>query len=190
MNPTIGYYSQEELLQFGFSAVGRNVNISKTGTLYNCHNIRIGDNVRIDNFCTIAISGNAKLSIGNYVHISAYNFFNGNADLTLEDFVTTAPFVRIFTSTDDYSGNTMTGAVVPKELIGTISGNVLIRTHVIIGAGATIMPGIILAKGTAVGAHSFVKHTTSELDMVAGAPARLIGKRNARLFELEKSLHG
>src|ERR1051325_6817984 len=127
----IGYFTIEELQQMGFASLGEDVRISKTTTLYNCHKISIGNHVRIDNFCTIAFSGEAELAIGNYVHISSYNFFNGAADLVIEDFVTTAPFVRVFTSSDDYSGATMTGGVVPRDLIGTVSGTVMLQQHVI-----------------------------------------------------------
>ena len=70
----IGYYTDIELADLGFGAVGKNVRISKTSTIYNRSNVFIGDNVRIDNFCTLAISGDAKLEIGNHVQISAYSF--------------------------------------------------------------------------------------------------------------------
>ena len=88
------YFSHRKLVGFGFKKLGRNVRVSKTTCIHNCENIEIGDNVRIDNFCTIVLSGNAKLTIGNYVHISAYAFINGAADLNIDDFVTIAPFVR------------------------------------------------------------------------------------------------
>jgi dTDP-4-amino-4,6-dideoxy-D-glucose acyltransferase len=184
-----GYLSAEQLAGLRFGKLGKNVRISVTAALYNCPSIEIGDNVRIDNFCTIAPSDGARLRIGNYVHISAYNFFNGMKDIRLEDFVTTAPFVRIFSSTDDYSGEFMTGGVVPRELIGTFSGMVLVGRHVIIGTGSTVMPGIVLAEGTAVGAHSFVKSDTAPFDIVAGVPARKIGERSRHLLSLEKQIH-
>lgn len=185
----VGYFSNADLLRFNFLKLGQNVQISKTCGIYNCENIEIGDNVRIDNFCTIVLSGTAKLVIGSYVHLSAYNFINGAANLNIGDFVTTAPFVRIFTSSDDYSGNYLTGGVVPRDLIGTITREVMIRNHVIIGVGSTIMPGVTLANGTAVGAHSFVKHNTNELDIVAGVPAMKIGERNSRIWELERRIY-
>ena len=63
----IGYYTGEELSQMGFKKIGKNVKISKTATLYNVSSIKIGNNVRIDNFCVIALSGEGRLSIGNHV---------------------------------------------------------------------------------------------------------------------------
>lgn len=184
----VGYYTNEELLEMGFASVGENVRISRTATLYNCHRITIGSNVRIDNFCTIALSGQATLKIGNYVHISAYNFFNGAADLTIEDFVTTAPFVSIFTSTDDYSGSFLTGGVVPRHLIGTISASVLVKSHCIIGTHSSLMPGVMLDTATSVGAYSMVKKNTDPFTVVAGVPASVIRKRKKDLLSLVKEL--
>lgn len=185
----IGYFTDEELQGMGFAELGKEVRISRTATFYNCHKISIGSHVRVDNFCTVAPSGQAKLVIGNYVHISAYNFLNGAADLVIEDFVTTAPFVRVFTSSDDYSGASMTGAVVPRNLIATTSGKIHIKQHVIIGVGSTILPGITLGTGTAVGGHSFVKESTQDFSIVAGVPARVIGERKKDLLELAKLIN-
>ncbi|HEY4062590.1 MAG TPA: acyltransferase [Puia sp.] len=185
-----GYFSEDELLQLGFARLGRDVRISRTSTIYNCGKIEIGDHVRIDNFCTVALSGTARLTIGNYVHLSAYNFINGAAGLTIGNFVTTAPYVGIFTSTDDYSGEHLHGAVVPGELIGTFSAAVDIHNHCIIGTGSTLMPGVTLEEGVAVAAHSFVKNNFGRLSIAGGVPAKVIGKRAEGFLQLEKRIHG
>ena len=186
----IGYFSDSELEQLGFRRLGRNVRISRTATLYNCHNISIGHDVRIDNFCTIALSGQAELVIGNYVHLSAYNFINGAGDLTIGDFTTTAPYVGIFTSTDDYSGRSLTGAVVPRELIGTVTKAVTIEKHCVIGTVSTIMPGVVLGLGTAVAAHSFVKTGAGRLAILGGVPAKKLGERKDDFLSLERRIDG
>lgn len=184
----IDYYTAEELNQLGFKSIGDNVRISKTTTIYNCNKIRIGSNVRIDNFCVIAISGEATLSIGDYVHISAYNFINGLANIEIENFVTTAPYVRIFSSSDDYSGHYLTNTTVPKHMIGTVSSNVLLKKHTIIGTGSTIIQGVTLEIGTAVAAHSFVNRSTKEFTIVGGVPARFLKIRSREVLELEKRI--
>lgn len=185
----IGYFSKEELLKSGFGRIGKNVKISKTSTLYNRKQIFIGDNVRVDNFCVLAPSGNARFEIGNYVHISAYSFMNGLAEIVISDFVTLAPYVRIFSSTDDYSGEWLANATVPRELIRTLSLPVFLGEHVILGTGVTVMPGVHLKQGTAVGAHSFVKTGSEPFTIIAGCPARKIKNRSKKLLDLEKSLH-
>ncbi|PJJ58987.1 acyltransferase [Hymenobacter chitinivorans] len=187
----IGYYSPEELAELGFAEVGENVKISKTATIYNTGLISIGSNVRIDNFCVIAVSGTSRLRIGSYSHISAFNFINGMGDITLGDFFTTAPYVRIFSSSDDYSGEHMANTMVPREAIGTESAPVVIQKHVLIGTGSTILQGVTLAEGTAVAAHALVTKSTEPFTLVGGVPARKLKDRSRNLLELEKKyFHG
>lgn len=181
----IGYFSEDELKQFGFKSLGTNVKISRTSTLYGCQNISIGNNVRIDNFVVIAISGSSKLEIGNHVQISAFSFINGSANIYINDFVTFSPYCRIFSSMDDYSGNFLTNATLPRNLINTISNEVVLEDHCILGVGTSIMPGVRLKRGVAVGAHSFVNNSFDEFSMIAGVPAKLIKKRSRKLLELE-----
>lgn len=182
----VGYFSEAELRELGFGSLGHDVRISKTATLYNRGQIHLGDHIRIDNFCVLAISGSARLSIGNYVHVSAYSFMNGLADISIENFVTLAPYSRVFSSGDDYSGTCMTGAIVPEPYRKTLSAPVQIRRHVILGTGATVLPGVSLAVGTAVGAYSLVKSSTEEFSIVTGVPARKSGMRSKQLLEAEK----
>lgn len=184
----IGYYTDIELAELGFGAIGKNVRISKTSTIYNRSNVFIGDNVRIDNFCTLAISGDAKLEIGNHVQISAYSFINGMADVILMDFVTFAPAVRVFSTTDDYSGKTMTNATIPAEYLGSFSQRVVLEKHVIVGVASSIMPGVILKEGTAVAGHSFVNQNSKEFTLIGGVPAKYIKPREKDLLAFEKRL--
>lgn len=60
-------------------------------------------------------------------------------------------------------------------------GDVFIGHHVWIAAGVTILPNIIIADGSVVGAGSVVHNHTNGLDIVAGNPARFIKKRINKL---------
>ena len=184
----IGYYSKEELNRMNFLSLGDNVKISKTTQLHNTERITIGNNVRIDNFCTIVPSGSAKIVIGNYVQICAYNFINGQADIIIEDFCSIGNFNQFFSSMDDFSGNYLTGAVVPRHLIGTISDKIIIQKHCLIAPNCIILPGVILARGTAIGAFSLVKKSTKEFSLYAGIPAKFIKERSRNLLKLEKEI--
>ena len=62
------FFNEEELNKMGFKSIGKNVLISKKASIYSPEKIKIGDHVRIDDFTIL--SGN--ITIGNYVHISAY----------------------------------------------------------------------------------------------------------------------
>jgi acetyltransferase-like isoleucine patch superfamily enzyme len=182
----IGYFSEDELKKMGFAQIGKNVRISRTTTIYNCQNVSIGNNVRVDNFCTLAISGSAKLVIGSNVQISAYSFMNGMGNITLEDFVTLAPYVRLFSSSDDYSGTTLTGATIPAPFLGTHTAAVYLEKHTILGVGVSVMPGVHLAQGTAVAGHSFVAKNSDPFTIIGGVPAKFIKSRKTDLLQLEK----
>ena len=187
-NPLVGYFSETELGEIGLGKVGVNVRIARSTQLLNADNIFIGDNVRIDNFCTIAPSSSAKLIIGSYVHICAYVFFNGLADIIIHDFCSIGNFCQFFSSMDDFSGNFLTGAVVPRELIGTISNKIVIKKHTIVAPSCIILPGVTLNSGTAIGAHSLVKESTKGFSIYGGVPARYIKARSRNLLNLEKKI--
>lgn len=182
----IGYYTPEEISALGFAEVGVDVRISRTSTLYNLGSISIGSHVRIDNFCVIAMSAGGRLRIGSYSHISAFNFINGMGDITLADFFTAAPYVRIFSSSDDYSGEYMANATMPRAAIGTVSAPVVAGKHVLIGTGSTILQGVTLAEGTAVAAHALVTRSTDPFTLVGGVPARKLKDRSRHLLEVEQ----
>ena len=59
----------------------------------------------------------------------------------------------------------------------TIPLPIVIEDDVWIGAGAVIMPGVTLRKGTVVGANAVVTRSTEEFAVVVGAPARQIKTR-------------
>lgn len=59
-----------------------------------------------------------------------------------------------------------------------ITKPILIEDGVWVTTGVYIMPGVKLKKFTVVGAKSLVIKNTDEFDIVAGVPAKLIGKRN------------
>jgi acetyltransferase-like isoleucine patch superfamily enzyme len=182
----IGYYTSDELNNLGFAHVGQNVRISRSATLYNLDKIKIGNDVRIDNFCILAPSGNASLCIGNNVHISAFCFINGMGNVMLEDYVTLAPRVSIFSSSDDYSGVAMTGATLPSAYLGTETADVILCQHTIVGVAVSILPGVTLAEGTAVAAHSLINKSTEPFIIVGGVPARKLRERERNMLILEK----
>ena len=56
-------------------------------------------------------------------------------------------------------------------------GEIIIEDDVWIGSNAVITPGVILAKGTVVGAGAVVTKSTDAYNIVGGIPARKVGKR-------------
>ncbi|MDF1584213.1 MAG: acyltransferase [Methyloprofundus sp.] len=172
------------ILSMGFASVGENVLISDLASFYNCSNISIGNNVRIDDFCVLS-AGDGGISIGNYIHIAVYSSLIGAGKISLFDFCNISSRVSIYSSSDDFSGEWMTNPTVPSEYTGVFHANVVISRHVIIGSGAVILPSVIIEEGVAIGALSLVKKRCMAFGIYMGTPAKRIAERKRNLLELE-----
>lgn len=177
------YFSKEELANIGFESLGDDVNISRRASIYSPEKISIGNHVRIDDF--VFISGGHGISIGNYVHIAVGSSLYGKFGINIGDYVNISGKVTILSASDDYSGECMTGPLVDSKYVHIFGGAVLIEKHVIIGTGSVIMPDVVLHEGTAIGALSFVKHSTEPFSIYAGIPAKKIKERKTNLKEFE-----
>ena len=109
-----GYFDSEDLKNLGFRRVGDNVKISRNSTVVGFNEIEIGNNVRIDPYvCLIALGG--SLRIGSYVHIGSFSHVAARGGVELADFAGLSQGVRIYSATDDYSGEYLTNPTVPKN---------------------------------------------------------------------------
>jgi acetyltransferase-like isoleucine patch superfamily enzyme len=55
---------------------------------------------------------------------------------------------------------------------------ILVGDNSWIGAGAVIMPGIIIGKNCIIGSNAVVTKNVNDFEIVAGVPAKVIGKTN------------
>jgi len=178
----MAYYTQKELKQLGFKYIGKNVKISDKASIYNFDQISIDDNSRIDDFCVIS----GKVKIGKNVHITPMCLVaGGEKGIVFEDFTTIAYGVQVFTQSD-YSGKTMTNSTIPKKYKDEYKKKVILKKYSIVGAGSIIMPGVILAKGTSIGAMSLVLKDTKSWSIYVGNPAKELKKRKKNLLKLRK----
>lgn len=63
-----------------------------------------------------------------------------------------------------------------------IGGNVIIEDYVWIASRVTILPNVRIGKGAVVASGSVVTKDVPSMCIVAGVPARVIGKRKSRLL--------
>lgn len=176
------YLTEAQLAQMGFRSLGRNVRVSDKAAIYNADQIDIGDYSRIDDMCIIS----GRVVIGCYCHITPMCLVaGGTPGIFLSDFVTLAYGVKIFTQSDDYSGETMTNSLIPKKYKREIFQSVYLEKQCIVGAGSTIMPGVTLAQGCSVGAMSLLLKSTEPWGIYAGVPARRLKNRKKDLLALE-----
>jgi len=179
----MAYLDQNQLEAMGFKHLGKNVKISDKASIYNADEMSIGDHVRIDDFSVIS----GKVSIGRNVYVAIFcNVAGGEKGVTLSDFVTLAYGCQVFSQSDDYSGSTLTNPTVPDAFKKEIKKEVLIGRHVIIGTSSTVFPGVHVAEGTSIGAHSLVTKHTQGWSIYFGTPAKRIKERKKDLLVLEK----
>lgn len=177
------YYSKNELIDLGFAELGEEVLISRKASIYGTSNIHIGNHVRIDDFTVL--SGN--IHIGNYVHIAVFTaLFGGNAGIFIQDFANLSSRIAVYALSDDYSGEFMTNPMVPDIYKNTLEGRVSIGKNVIIATGCTILQGVSLGEGCAIGAMSLVKEDVQPWTVMAGIPAKYLKPRSRKLLKQEE----
>ena len=184
----MAWLTDDQMRKMGFACFGKNMMLSDKSSYYNCQNIRLGHNVRVDDFCVLS-AGTGGIDIGNYVHIAVFVSLIGQGNISLDHFSGISSRVSVYSSNDDYSGKTMTNPTVPPEFTNVLHANVKVGRHVIIGAGSIVLPGVTLEEGVAVGALSLVRKDCRSFGIYMGIPAKRIGERKRDLLVLEQKLN-
>lgn len=182
----MGLLSRNQIEDMGFAHVGDNARLSDKASYYNCANIVIGDNVRIDDFCVLS-AGAGGILIGSHIHVAVYSALIGAGKITLSDFSNISSRVSIYSSNDDYSGASMTNPTIPKEFTDVQHADVVIGRHVIIGSGSVVLPGVELEQGVAIGALSLVNRSCQAFGVYSGVPAKRIKERKRDLLIVEQA---
>jgi galactoside O-acetyltransferase len=178
MNP---FYTATELSSLGLKSYGENVQISRKASISRPEYVEIGSNVRIDDFCIL--SGQIKL--GNYIHISAQTLLFGDKfDIDMEYFSGLSSRCALYAKSDGYSGNHLSHAAGPERYRAPYGGKATLARHVIVGSGGTLLPGILVGEGTAIGAMSLVIRDVLPWMINAGIPCRVIKARSKKAIAL------
>lgn len=178
--------SREAIDQMGFAAVGSNAQISDRASFYNCANISIGDDVRIDDFCVLS-AGRGGITIGSYIHIAVFTSLIGDGMISLGNFCNLSSRVALYSSTDDFSGTAMTNPMISQEFTNVRSAPVILHQHVVIGTGSVVLPGVTMHEGAALGALSMVKDDCNSFTIYAGTPAKAVRDRKRDLLTLTRA---
>ena len=178
----MGFLTQIEMEKIGFRSLGRNVKISSLASFDKANLTSIGDNSRIDDFC--ALSG--VIEIGRNVHIAVHNSITASEEkITLSDFSGLAFGCRLFSSSDDYSGESLTNPTVPSVYKKILHGAVHLGRHVILGTNTIVFPGVSVAEGCATGANTTLTKSTDPWGIYLGSPGRRVKERRKDLLALE-----
>lgn len=181
-----GYYNQEELSIKGFKSIGTNVLISKLTSIICPQKISIGNNVRIDDFSFI--NGSGSIDIGNNVHIAQYVGLFGGSGIKIGNNCTISAGTKIFSQSDDFSGDYLISPMVPSCYCNITKSPVILHDFVNIGTNSVIMPGVIMHKGSATGAFTFIKKSTLERGLYVGCPSKLLKFRSDKMYQISQQI--
>lgn len=167
-----------ELNEIGFKEIGENVLVSRKASIYSPENIVLGNNVRIDDFCILS----GKITLGSFIHISAYCALYGQNGIELGDYTGLSPRTTVFSATDDFNGDYLIGPMVKKQFTKVLGGKVTIKKYSQIGAGCIILPDIVINEGVAVGSMSLINKSLPEWTICYGIPACVKKQRRKGLL--------
>ena len=182
------FMREAELRELGVGEVGENVAIHETCVLVAMENMRFGSNVRIDPFTLLSAAG-GWLRFGDFIHVSSNCSILAGSGVELADFANLSAGVRIFSRTDDYSGEFLTNPTVPPAFTLPAAGNpVRLGRHVILGANAIVLPEVEIGEGVAVGAGALIRRKLEPWGIYAGVPAKFLRNRRQDILHHETLL--
>jgi acetyltransferase-like isoleucine patch superfamily enzyme len=152
--------------------------ISQKASLYG--DVRVHPSSRIDDFAVLS----GTIIIGRCVHIACHCSLIG--EIELGDFSGLSGGVRIYSRSDDYSGEWMTNPCVPSHLTRVDARPVRIGRHAIVGANAVILPGVTVGEGAAIGSGAMITRDVPSWAVAVGRN-KVIGERSRRVLDLERS---
>lgn len=160
------FYSEDELKELGLKSFGRNVLISRKCSIYTPEKVKIGDNVRIDDFCILS----GDISLGSNIHISAYCALYGAYGIIVKDYSGMSPRSIIFSAVDDFCGDYLIGPIHDSKYTKIVGGKVVINKFCQLGANTIVMPGVVFNEGAVTGAMTFVNKDLDAWTINTGIP--------------------
>ena len=128
--------------------------------------LNCGENSSV--YDTSVVMGDVE--IGSHVWVGPYTLLEGsNAKVSIGDFVAISAGVTIYTH--DSTKYILSGGAVPFD-----RGPVTIKNNTSIGTMSMIGCNVSIGHHCVIGAHSFVNRDIPDFSIAAGIPARIIGK--------------
>jgi acetyltransferase-like isoleucine patch superfamily enzyme len=181
-----GWHSLKTLRAMGVKLLGSNINVSKYCRLYNPSNIILHNNIRIDDFTIL--TAKEPIEIGNYVHIASHCLLASAKGIHIHNFSGISSGCKLYGGTDDFTGEGLTGPLVPNKYRIVSEGEIVLEEHTIIGTNSVVLPGVTLAEGTSIAACSFVNKGTDTWGIYGGIPIRRIKERKKDCLQYVKEI--
>jgi maltose O-acetyltransferase len=113
-----------------------------------------------------------NVTIGKGTIIGDHATLDGRDQLTIGDHVAIASQVMIFNAEHDINSAGFEPVTAPVD----------IGDYVFIGPRAIILPGVTIGRGAVVAAGAVVTRNVPAKAIVAGVPARIVGKRQVKIL--------
>ena len=158
--PFIGCLGKSSYLKQGVRIVG------------NPYRVKIANNVKVWHNSILAV-GKGQIVIGDNSILGNGVILNASiGKISVGKNVLIAPYSKIFSYSHNLNENN-------EDLTNSYRiENVIIEDDVFIGAGVTILPGVILGRGCMVAAGAVVTKSVEPYTIVGGLPAKRIGEIN------------
>ena len=141
----------------------------------------VGPHTRIDDGAIIT----GEVRLGAYVHIAAYVLLLGRHSITIGDYTGIGAFCAVLSGCDDFSGRSMCNPTIPNEYKPHLKeAPVRIGKNVLIGAHTSIMPGVTVNDGAAIGGQSLVSTDCAAQMIYGGVPAKVLKERRNEMWKL------
>lgn len=136
----------------------------------NHERINVGSDVSIGPFNYFFLSENNILNIGDETYIGNHNNIRAaGGDITIGRKCLISQHVSIIAANHTFPKNRN----IKESPWNSIKTGVFIEDDVWIGCNSVVLPGVILRKGTIIGAGSVVSKSTEEYGIYFGIPAQL-----------------
>ncbi len=172
--PPSDFYGPDELRAKGVTCGERSM-IHKTTIIVNPEKLKLGDDIRIDGFCTISCG--IWIDIGSNVHIAGYVSLFGGAGILIRHHASIASGAKVYSVSDDVMGRGLVGPCVPLEKRHLHSKCVNLGAHSVVCVNAVVMPGASLGYGSTLLPFSLLTGTSEKLAILSGVPAVKIKDR-------------
>jgi acetyltransferase-like isoleucine patch superfamily enzyme len=150
---------------------GHGVQVSQGVIFRHPETFAIGSGVFFGEQAVVQGRFDGRCRIGDHAWIGPQAYFDAR-DLDIGEYVGWGPGARVLGST-----HTATPVDVPIITTDLDIKPVIVEAWADIGVNAVILPGVRVGRGAIVGAGAVVTADVEPMSIVAGVPARVIGKR-------------
>tara|TARA_B100002019_G_C21130210_1_gene527888 strand:+ start:46 stop:738 length:693 start_codon:yes stop_codon:yes gene_type:complete len=159
--------------------VGKNFTLKRNSLIeaLSIKGVTIGDNFSLGYNAIIECTGALRsvgdsLFVGNNVGINHYCFIGVRGEVYIGDNVIFGPYVCVLSENHIFKDLN-----IPIREQGELRYKTVIEDNVWIGAGAKILPGVVIGKGSIIASGAVVTKDVENFSVVGGVPAKFIKKR-------------